>query len=60
MNIGAKEQLPIRTLNWVTRISTGSANHAGHDHAMTPYEWSFGKSTQDRIAGRLDSSDVFS
>ena len=58
MNIATKEQLPIRTLNWISRISTGSVSHAEHDHAMTPYEWSFSQSTQDRIAGRLVSNDV--
>jgi hypothetical protein len=58
INIGAKEQLPIRTLNWISPISTGDASHAGHDHSMVPYEWSFGESTQDRIAGRLNSNDV--
>ena len=58
MNIGTKEQLPIRTLNQVSRISTGNQNHSGHDHAMTPYEWSFNESTQNRIAGRLNSNDV--
>ena len=57
-NIGIKEQLPIRTLNWISRISTRNNNHAGHDHAMTPFEWSFGESTQDRIAGRLNSNEV--
>ncbi len=54
MNIVALEQLPIRDLNWISRISTGSASHSGHDHAMTPYEWSFGESTQNRIADRLN------
>ena len=58
MNISTMEELPIRTLNQISRISTGNANHSGHDHAMTPYEWAFGQSTQDRIAGRLNSNDV--
>jgi len=58
MNISAREQLPIRTLNRISRISTGSASHAGHDHSMTPYEWSFGTPTQNRIAARLLSNDV--
>lgn len=57
-NIGAMEQLPIRTFNWISRISTDGAGHSGHDHAMTPYEWSFGATTQDRIAERLNSNDV--
>jgi hypothetical protein len=57
-NIRTMEQLPIRTLNRISRISTGNASHTGHDHAMTPYEWSFGESTQNRIAGRLNSNDV--
>jgi hypothetical protein len=58
MNISVKEQLPIRTLNRISRISTGNASHSGHDHSMMPYEWSFGTSTQSRIADRLDSNDV--
>ena len=58
MNIATMEQLPIRALNQISRISTGNANHSGHDHTMTPYEWSFGQSTQDRIAKRLNSNDV--
>lgn len=58
MNIVVKEQLPIRALNWISRISTGDTNHSGHDHAMTPYEWSFGESTQNRIADRLNSKKM--
>jgi hypothetical protein len=58
MNVGIKEQLPIRALNWISQISTGNTSHTGHDHAMTPYEWSFGESNQDRIAGRLNSNEV--
>jgi len=58
MNIVAKEQLPIRALNWISRISTGNTSHSGHDHAMTPYEWSFGESTQNRIADRLNSKEM--
>lgn len=58
MNISAMEELPVRTLNQISRISTGKANHSGHDHAMTPHEWAFGQSTQDRIAGRLNSNEV--
>ena len=37
MNINVLEQLPIRTLNWVSRISTGNEGHTGHNHSMTPY-----------------------
>ena len=60
MNIAVEEQLPIRTLNRISRISAGSASHSGHDHSMTPYEWSFGDSSQDRIADRLNSKgEVF-
>ena len=58
MNISAKEQLPIRALNRISKISTGSANHSGHDHSMLPYEWSFGDATQNRIADRMDSKGV--
>ena len=58
MNIGSKEQLPIRTLSRISRVSTGNTNHSGHDHAMTPYEWSFAQSTQNRILERLNSNDV--
>ncbi len=58
MNITVNEQLPIRTLNWISRISTGSANHSGHDHSRLPYEWSFGESTQNRISQRLGSEEV--
>lgn len=58
MNISTVEELPIRTLNQISRISTSNTNHSGHDHAMTPYEWAFGQSTQERIAGRLNSNDV--
>jgi hypothetical protein len=58
MNIATREELPIRMLNNISRISIGGTNHAGHDHSMTPYEWSFGQSTQNRIADRLDSEDV--
>ena len=48
LNISSMEQLPIRTLNWISRISIGNANHTGHDHAMTPYEWSL--ANQPKIA----------
>ena len=58
MDIVQKEQLPLRPLNWATPISTGSANHYGHDHSMKPFEWSFGESTQDRIASRLNSNEM--
>jgi len=58
MNIAAREQLPIRMMNNISRISTNGTNHAGHDHSMTPYEWSFGQSTQNRISDRLDSQEV--
>ena len=58
MNISTIERLPIRTLNQVSRISTGDLQHSGHDHSMTPYEWTFGQSTQDRIAKRLNSSEA--
>lgn len=57
-NITMKEQLPIRPLNWSSRISIGSDNHSGHDHSLLPYEWSFGESTQNRIAARLDSKGM--
>ena len=58
MNITINEQLPIRTLNWISRVSTGSADHAGHDHAMTPYESSFSEFTLNRIDNRLNSKEV--
>ncbi len=59
MDIGLKNQLPIRPNNWISQISTGnSMNHSGHDHKMLPYEWSFGESTQDRIAQRLDQKEA--
>ena len=58
MSITVLEQLPIRNLSWISRVSTGSTNHQGHDHAMTPYEWSFGESTQNRIADRMNSKEV--
>ena len=58
MNINAVVQLPIRNLSWISRISNGSTGHIGHDHAMTPYEWSFSQTTQNRIADRLNSEEV--
>lgn len=57
-NVGMIEQLPIRALNRISRISIGISNHSGHDHSMLPYEWSFGESTQNRIAQRLGSKEV--
>ena len=58
MNIGSTQQLPVRTLNDISRISTGNSPHVGHDHTMTPYEWSFSESTQNRIVNRLTSNEV--
>ena len=58
MDISMKEQLPIRPINRMSLISTHSLNHAGHDHAVKPYEWSFGNKTQDRLANRLGQEDV--
>ena len=58
MDIGMKDQLPIRPVNWISRISTNAINHTGHDHAVKPYEWSYGNSTQDRLANRLVQEDV--
>ena len=58
MDISMKEQLPIRPINRMSLISTHSMNHAGHDHAVKPYEWSFGNKTQDRLANRLGQEDV--
>lgn len=57
INISQDEQLPIRPLNWTSNISTQGASHPGHDHSLVPYEWSFGESTQNRIAQRLNSND---
>lgn len=57
-DISMKEQLPIRPVNGFSLISTHSMNHAGHHHAMKPYEWSFGNKTQDRLANRLGQEDV--
>ncbi len=58
MNISTLKRLPIRTLNQVSRISTGDAQHSGHDHSMTSYMWAFGQTTQDRIAKRLNSNEA--
>jgi len=58
MDISMKEQLPIRPVNRISLISTHSMNHAGHEHAVKPYEWSFGDTTQDRLAKRLGQEDV--
>lgn len=58
MDISMKEQLPIRPINRMSLISTHSLNHEGHDHAVKPYEWSFGNKTQDRLANRLGQEDV--
>lgn len=59
MDISMKEQLPIRPINGISLISTGNAmKHAGHDHAVKSYEWSFGYKTQDRLANRLGQEDV--
>jgi hypothetical protein len=59
MDISMKEQLPIRPVSLSSLISTGNAmNHAGHDHTVKPYEWSFGNTTQDRLAIRLGQEDV--
>ena len=59
MDISAKEQLPIRPVTRISRIPTGNTmNHAGHEHAEKPYEWSFGETTQDRLAQRLGNKDV--
>ncbi len=46
-------QIPIRKSHAVSLVSTGPANHAGHDHAVKPYEWEFTKTTQDRIVQRV-------
>ena len=58
MDISMKEQLPIRPVTGISLISTYSMNHAGHDHAVKSYEWSFGDTTQDRLAIRLGQEDV--
>ena len=58
MDISMKEQMPIRPTNRMSLISTHSMNHSGHDHAVKPYEWSFGNKTQDRLANRLGQADV--
>jgi len=59
MDIGLKQQLPIRPVNWISLISTGNnMNHAGHEHATRPYEWTFGETTQDRLENRLGNKDV--
>jgi len=59
MDIALKEQLPISPLNWTSLISTGgNMNHTGHEHAAKPYEWTFGETTQDRLANRLGNKDV--
>jgi len=59
MDIALKEQLPIRPVNLTSLISTGnSMNHAGHDHALKPYEWSYGGATQNKLAKRLGQEDV--
>lgn len=58
MSISVQKQLPIRTLNWISRISTGPSGHSGHDHALVPQEWSFGQTTQNRIAKRLGTNSV--
>jgi len=57
-DIGEKIEMPIRPLNRVSLISTGeSMSHAGHDHRMVAYEWSFGESTQHKVAQRLGQGD---
>ena len=58
MDISMKEQLPIRPVNGMSLISTHSMNHAGHDHAVKPYEWTFGNKTQNRLANRLGQEYV--
>ena len=59
MDISMKEQLPIRPLNDISLVSTGNAkNHAGHEHSLKPYEWSFGDVTQNKLAKRLGQEDV--
>jgi len=58
LDISMKEQLPIRPVNRISLISTHSMNHAGHEHAVKPYKWSFGDTTQDRLAKRLGQEDV--
>ena len=59
MDISMKDQLPIRPVSWISRISTGSTmSHAGHEHAVKPYEWSFGDTTQDKLAKRLGQAEV--
>ncbi|MDH5790406.1 MAG: hypothetical protein OEZ27_07425, partial [Nitrospinota bacterium] len=58
-DIGLKQKLPIRPVNWISLISTGNnMNHAGHEHATKPYEWTFGETTQDRLENRLGNKDV--
>jgi len=56
-DIGNRYQLPVRPLNGISLISTGATSHAGHDHRMVAYEWSFGNSTQSKIMKRLNPQD---
>ena len=58
MDINMKEHLPIRPVNGMSLISTHSMNHAGHEHAVKPYEWSFGDTTQGKLAKRLGQAKV--
>lgn len=42
-------QVPIQETNMFSKVSMNHKSHPGHDHAVLPYEWTFGLATQDKI-----------
>ncbi|MZH14664.1 MAG: hypothetical protein F3742_07840 [Nitrospinae bacterium] len=47
------DQVPIKKARMFSKVSMNSQSHVGHDHAVLPYEWTFGLATQDKIVRRM-------
>jgi len=43
------DQVPIKKSHTFSKVSMNHKSHPGHDHALLPYEWTFGVATQDKI-----------
>jgi len=43
------DQVPIKETNIFSKASMIQKSHAGHDHKLLPYEWTFGMGTQNKI-----------
>jgi hypothetical protein len=55
--VSYRGKVPIKEAQRISKASINNQSHIGHNHGQLPYEWTFGKSTQNKIIRGINQSE---